>query len=201
MLERSRPDLLQLAGAIKGPFTPLEPAWVAVNTGCLPPVWCFPQTGFAQPIARCVGVLDVRLHCCPLNCGLVRIHVAKILVHERLSTSFGEVGEHWTKVLYRLMDVLYGRAEDLGLVVEHSCGSIWCLWLEASVTVLYKLDRPYHGIIALIEWYGAALAYRIKYALHVSKKRLHRHTGYGIVEHCVRCRSWLQEQGQDDYKK
>lgn len=76
-----------------------------MNTGGLPPVWCFPRTGLAQPIARCVGVLDVRLHCCRLNCGLIRIDVLDVLVHERLPTSFDVVSQYWREVFRRLVDV------------------------------------------------------------------------------------------------
>lgn len=67
---------------------------------------------------------------------------------------------------------------------------------------LGKAERlPYHGVNALVEWYGAVLADGVEDTLHVSKERLHGHVGNGMVEHCVRCHSWLQEQGQDSYKK
>lgn len=69
------------------------------------------------------------------------------------------------------------------------------------VTVMYKLHCSYRSVNALVEWYGAVLANGVEDALYLNKERLHRHTGYGIVEHCVRRYSWLQEQSQDNYKK
>jgi hypothetical protein len=86
-------------------------------------VGCLLAARFANAITGCVDVLDMRLHCCWLNRGLIRVYVSHVLIHERLCARFNYVCEEGCEVCRGLVDVGRWRTEGLWLV-QHLCGDI-----------------------------------------------------------------------------
>jgi hypothetical protein len=83
----------------------------------------------------------VRLYSRRLDCGLIRVYVQNIVVHEWLPGSFGDVGEDRREVGCCLVHVGDGRVEALRVAVEHSCRNVWRLWLGLSVGLDVWIDQ------------------------------------------------------------
>jgi hypothetical protein len=121
-------------------------------------VGCLLAARFACAITGCIDILDVRLHCCWLNRGLICIYVSHVFIHERLCARFGYVCEEGCEVCRSLMDVGKWRTESLWLV-QHLCSDIGCLWLKilSAQGAETGEELSYDSMHALVERHGAVL--------------------------------------------